>query len=78
MPKLWTEKLARDLMLVARTVIVVGGFLRFVVKWITPDQGAALLWTGIGIMMCAELITWRARKTARVQGHEGSAPAALT
>jgi hypothetical protein len=77
MPKLWTEKLARDCVLVGRTVIVVAFFMRFIMKWITADQGTALLGIGMGIIVCAQLIDSRARKTALVQGQEGSAPAPL-
>jgi hypothetical protein len=73
MSRLWTEKLARDCALVGRTVIAVAAFLRFVVKWVTPDQGAALLWIGMGIMICAQVVQWQARKSANALLHPRAA-----
>jgi hypothetical protein len=76
MPKLWTEKLARDCALVGRTIFVVAFCMRLM-KWIEVDQGTALLGIGMGIMICGRLIHSRTRKTADVQSQEGSAPATL-
>jgi hypothetical protein len=63
MSKLWTEKLARDFVLVGCTLISAAVVLCLITQWITPEQGMAVFWTGVGISHCGSFMRWRASKS---------------
>lgn len=63
MSKLRPEKLTRDFVLVGNTLVVAAGVLCLITQWISPEQGMAVFWIGVGISHCGWFIRWRANKS---------------